>query len=40
MLQKSVFNCPNKDVFLWAKKVVCNCELDGHVLFIESAKVY
>lgn len=39
MLQKSVFACPNPEVFSWAKKVVCNCDLDGHVLFVEAEKV-
>jgi len=40
MIQKSVFACPNENIFQWAKKVICNCELDGHVLFIEAERVY
>lgn len=40
MVQRSVFVCSNKVVFEWAKKVVCNCELEGHVLFIEASKIY
>lgn len=40
MIQKSVFICYNEKVFLWVKKVVANCELDGHVLFIEADKMY
>lgn len=40
MIQKSVFLCPDESVFIWSKKVVANCELDRHVLFIEADKVY
>ena len=40
LLQKSVFVCPNKDVFIWSQKVVANCHLGGQVKFIEANKVY
>jgi len=39
MQQKSVFLCPSREVYDWTKKVVCNCELDGHVMFIEADRI-
>jgi DNA-binding transcriptional regulator PaaX len=39
-VQKSVFICPDKEVFDWAKKITANCHLDGHVKFIEAKKIY
>jgi CRISPR/Cas system-associated endoribonuclease Cas2 len=39
LIQNSVYLCNHADTFEWIKKVVCNCELDKHVLFIEANKV-
>src|SRR3989338_11476789 len=40
LVQKSVFQTKDPWVFNFAKKIVSNCDLDGHVKFVEAKKIY
>ncbi len=39
-IQKSNFYTQDKDVFVFAQKIVANCELSEYVKFVEANKIY
>ena len=40
LVQKSVFKTDDRDVFVYAQRIVANCGLDGHVMFVDARKLY